>query len=487
MQSDVILLSVAAMYAADRATIAGGVPGKVLMENAGGAVAAAIRERYERGRVLVLCGPGNNGGDGFVVARLLAEQGWPVQLVLLGDRGELKGDAAAAAASWAGPVDPPERAEVEAASLVVDALFGAGLDRPLEGAARTLVERVAASGRPVVAVDVPSGVQGDTGLVLGCAAQAALTVTFCRRKPGHLLLPGRLLVGEVVVADIGIPDEVVHGTGSRLRANEPPLWLDCLPRRTPLDHKYTFGHAVVAGGDLPMTGAARLAARAALRVGAGLVTIACPTGALGVYAATNTAVMVRPYDDEAGFRAILEDPRRNAVLLGPGAGVGEALRRQVLLTLGLDRRVVLDADALTSFQGEPEVLFGAVRGTCVLTPHDGELARLLDLEGDRLARALAAAERSGCVVLLKGGDTVVAAPDGRAAIHGAAPPELATAGTGDVLAGLVLGLLAQGMPGFEAAAAAVWLHGASAARFGPGLIAEDLGESLPAVLRELRR
>jgi ADP-dependent NAD(P)H-hydrate dehydratase / NAD(P)H-hydrate epimerase len=217
------------------------------------------------------------------------------------------------------------------------------------------------------------------------------------------------------------------------------------------------------------------------------VTIACPTGALGVYAATNTAVMVRPYDDEAGFRAILEDPRRNAVLLGPGAGVGEALRRQVLLTLGLDRRVVLDADALTSFQGEPEVLFGAVRGTCVLTPHDGELARLLDLEGDRLARALAAAERSGCVVLLKGGDTVVAAPDGRAAIHGAAPPELATAGTGDVLAGLVLGLLAQGMPGFEAAAAAVWLHGASAARFGPGLIAEDLGESLPAVLRELRR
>jgi hydroxyethylthiazole kinase-like uncharacterized protein yjeF len=479
------ICSIAQMAAADAAAIAAGVPGGDLMANAGTAVAEALMGRFVRVPTVVLCGPGNNGGDGFVVARRLAQAGWHVRVALSGARQRLRGDAAAAARTWDGATLALEPAILEGAGLVVDALFGAGLARPIEGVARKMVEAVRTARLPVVAVDVPSGIDGDTGEVRGAAARAVLTVTFHRPKPGHLLLPGRVHVGELVVADIGIPDRITTTLGIRLWANGPQLWRRLLPRRTPASHKYSHGHALVLGGGVATSGAGRMAARAALRAGAGLVTVVCAEPALAVHAAQLTAVMVRPFADQAGFVRELEDSRRTAILLGPGAGVGEDLRQRVLAALASGKACILDADALTSFADRPAELFEAIRGPCVLTPHEGEFKRVFDLEGDKLTRARAAATQSGAVVLLKGADTVVAAPDGRAIIQPDAPATLATAGSGDVLGGIALGLLAQGMPVFEAAAAAVWLHARAARCLGPGMIAEDLIEALPTALAAL--
>ena len=478
------LISVAEMYAADAAAARAGTPGLTLMENAGRAVAHAVTRRWAPRPVALLCGPGNNGGDGFVAARLLADAGWPVRLGLLGARERLTGDAAAMAARWEGPVEPLAPALLDGAPLVVDALFGAGLTRPLAGAALALAEESAARGLPCAAVDIPSGIHGDSGAALGGAFRAALTVTFGRRKTGHLLLPGRLCTGELVCADIGIPPAALAAGEARVHENAPALWRALLPAPAPDGHKYSRGHALVVGGDGAHSGAARLAARAALRAGAGLVTVHAPEAALPVYAAQLTAVMVASTVDLA---AALADERRNALLIGPGCGVSPATRERTLRALGAGKRCVLDADALTAFRGEPAALFAALGPDAVLTPHEGEYRRLFSHQGDKLARARAAARESGAVVALKGADSVIAAPDGRAAINANAPPTLATAGTGDVLAGFILGLLAQGMPAFEAAAAGVWLHGAAAAAFGPGLIAEDLSETLPRVLRGLAR
>ena len=478
------LLTVTEMAAADRAAIAGGVSGERLMEAAGMAVAEAIRERWTARPVSVLCGPGNNGGDGFVVARLLADAGWSVRLALLGDKQRLKGDAAIMAARWEGAIESLGVSSLDGAELVVDGLFGAGLGRPVEGVARQVIEAI---GVDCVAIDTPSGVHGDSGAVWGAAAQAKLTVTFFRRKPGHLLLPGRGLCGETLVADIGIPEAVLDEIAPRCHANGPALWGAAHPRPGPADHKYSRGHAVVVGGGIETTGAARLAARAALRAGAGLVTLACPPGALMVYAQALEAVMTRAIAEPHGFDDLLDDARRNAVLIGPGNGVGETTRKRVLAGLAAKKACVFDADALTSFENQPSELFKAISSPCILTPHEGEFSRLFDFQGDKLSRARAAAAESGAVVLLKGADTVIAAPDGRAAINHNAPPELATAGSGDVLAGIAVALLAQGMSAFDAACAAAWLHGDAAARFGPGLIAEDICETLPATLAALEK
>ncbi|MHA1601338.1 MAG: NAD(P)H-hydrate dehydratase [Alphaproteobacteria bacterium] len=491
MNNDQAVLTVAEMARADAAAIAGGVPGRTLMDNAGRAVADAIRVHFSPCSVLVLCGPGNNGGDGFVVARYLSDAGWPVRVALLGRREALHGDAAAHAALWSGEIVPltdDVTNEIASAGMVIDALFGAGLSRSLNGAARIAVEAVAAAGLPVVAVDIPSGITGDDGVVLGdCAVRADLTVTFFRMKPAHLLLPGRSHCGDVVVADIGIPPAVLGDINPRTFANSPALWVARLPRRLPESHKYDFGHAVIVGGEV-MTGAARLAARAALRVGAGLVSLVCPPAVLPVYAQASPSVITLPMETLAEFQDLLKDPRKNAVLIGPGGGIGSTTRKQVAAALGAGKAVAIDADALTSFADRPDELFQAGAGRCVLTPHEGEFARLFpDLTGSKLERARAAAQRSGAVVLLKGQDTVIADPDGRAVINGNAPPDLATAGSGDVLAGFIVGLLAQGLESFPAAAAAAWLHGAAGAALGRGLIAEDLPEVLPKVFRHLPR
>jgi hydroxyethylthiazole kinase-like uncharacterized protein yjeF len=495
------LLTPAEMGRADRLTIEAGTPGIRLMEAAGRAVADAVGHRFTVGtRVVVLCGPGNNGGDGFVAARILRERGYVVSLLLLGDRDRLAGDARAAAERWPGAVDAATAAGVarEAAKcgVVVDALYGAGLSRPLDGEARAIVEAVNTARRRVIAVDLPSGIDGATGRVMGAAVRAELSVTFFRMKPGHLLLPGRLHCGKVITADIGIRPWVLKEIAPKTMRDAPEAWRDHLHAPGLADHKYSRGHAVVVSGPMTRTGAARMAADAALRVGAGLVTLASPPDALVVNASHLTAVMLARMDGAAGLAEILSDARRNAVVLGPALGVGEATAALVAAAMASPAAVVLDADALTTAAADPQAAFAALAARpapVVLTPHEGEFARLFpDLDpraaGADLAkteRAARAAVHSGAVVILKGADTVIAAPDGRVAIADNAPADLATAGSGDVLAGIVGGLLARGLPGFEAACASVWLHGECGRRAGPGLVAEDLARHLAPALADL--
>ncbi len=479
------LLDRARTSEADRRAVAAGTSIEQLMLRAGDAVAGQIQERWDARPVVVLCGPGNNGGDGLVVARRLAERGWPVRVALLGTRERLGGAARRQADRWHGPIEAIGPHSLDGAALVVDALFGAGLSRALEGPALETLAAAHGRGVPIVAVDVPSGVDGDTGEDLGAAA-AVLTVTFVRKKPGHLLLPGRRLCGEVVVADIGIDESIVTALAPDAFENAPPLWIDGLPRPGTEDHKYSRGHALIVGG-YPLTGAARMAARAAARAGAGLTTIAAPAVAWPIYAMASPSVMVAPVDTAEDFARLLADPRISSILIGPGSGAGAETRTRVAAILETRRPAVLDADAISAFGGDPAALWRAIRGPCVITPHEGEFRRVFDFGGVKLARARAAAAASGAVIVLKGSDTVIAAPDGRVAINANAPPTLATAGAGDVLGGLVAGLLAQGMEPWKAAAAAVWMHGAAAAAFGPGLIAEDLPERIPGVWRRLHR
>ena len=488
------LLSLSEMYEADRLAVERGVAGTALMDAAGQGVADAITTRRPPGRALVLCGPGNNGGDGFVAARLLSEAGWQVNLALLGDPGALKGDAALMAGRWTGAVLPLAADLVQDQDVIIDAIFGAGLSRPVEGAVAELLANIDQSDALKVAVDVPSGVDGDSGAVRGVSYQADVTVTFFRKKPGHILLPGRALCGEVELVDIGTPVEVLDEINPPTCLNDPALWLTQWRWPGLSGHKYSRGHSLVVSGPLKSTGAAVLGAYAALRIGSGLVTVACPSDALPALAARLTAVMTAPFEDNSGFMDILADDRKNAVLAGPGNGVNDFTRERVKAILRAGRRTVLDADALTVFRDDPRTLLDLLHEDCVLTPHDGEFSRIFpDLAEDmekgemgKLDRVRAAARLSGAVVLLKGADTVVARPDGRAVINDNAPPELATAGAGDVLSGIITGLLAQGMPAFEAAAAGAWVHGAAARAVGPGLIAEDLWDAIPRVLKDLK-
>jgi hydroxyethylthiazole kinase-like uncharacterized protein yjeF len=485
---DSVLLSCAEMAAADRLAVGNGVSSQELMEAAGGAIADLIQQRFMPQTTLVLCGPGNNGGDGFVCARHLAASGWPVRIALLGERRALRGDARWAAQLWEGDVGTVSLAQLDDRPLVVDALFGAGLARPLEGEVRRVVEAIDSRGVEMVAVDVPSGLNGDTGRVEGAAAHARATVTFFRPKPGHFSVSGRQLCGELKVAEIGIPRRVLSEVAPRTWLNGPGLWKAALRQEGLEDHKYRRGEAVVFGGEVS-TGAARLAALAARRAGAGLLSLLAAASVIPVYQAAEPGNVMLPFDPTQGIGSKIADPRKHAFLIGPGAGVGELLRRHVTEILALGRPTVLDADALTSFARQPGQLFDQIKGPCVLTPHEGEFARLFpdlpDTMG-KLERARRAAYRSNATVLLKGPDTTIAAPDGRAVINHNAPPSLATAGSGDVLAGLIVGLLAQGMAPLAAAAAGAWIHGEAAQGFGPGLIAEDLLTRIPSVLAQVQ-
>lgn len=443
------LLSPQQMYRADELAFSAGIAVGQLIESAGRAVADEIVRRYGARRTVVLCGPGNNGKDGAVAARYLRHWGWPVEISV---------------------------AEFSGAELIIDALFGAGLNRDFPA---ELAGRINGVGVPIIAIDVPSGLDGNSGQPRGACLRADLTITFFRKKPAHLLMPGRELCGKVVLADIGIPAAVLDSIKPQLWENSKPE----LRSHGAATHKYKKGHAVVVSGPRLSTGAARLTATAALRIGAGLVTIAGSAEALLVHAQQTTAIMLASISGALDLSLLLSDQRKNAVCVGPAAGVNSGTRGSVRAVLGSGARTVLDADALTSFSQNPNELFELIRENpsrpVVLTPHEGEFGRLFnDLTHRSKAkheRAIIAAQRSGAIVILKGPDTVIASPDGRAAINMNAPPSLATAGSGDVLAGLVTGLLAQGMEGFEAARAAVWIHGDAANRHGPhGLDAERL-------------
>jgi ADP-dependent NAD(P)H-hydrate dehydratase / NAD(P)H-hydrate epimerase len=489
------VLTTAEMERADRLTIAAGTPGFALMLSAGQAVAEAAQDLVEEGPILVVAGPGNNGGDGFVAAAELAAQGREVSVSLMGERDALKGDAASAAKGWKHPLLPFTPQAVGKPALIIDALFGAGLNRTVTGEAHDMIAAINANGAPVIAVDLPSGVNGTSAAVMGIAVRAQETVTFFRKKPAHLLLPGRLHCGRVRVADIGIDASVLDEIKPQAFENTPQFWRRAFPVPRTEAHKYARGHVLAVSGDMAATGAARMTARASLRAGAGLVTLASPRDALAVNATALTAVMVRPVDTAIEFAEQLSDKRFNACMIGPGAGIGERTRDFVHTALQVPRALVLDADALTSFADAPDRLFEAIKAAgeagVVLTPHDGEFPRLFsDLSNkhpgrSKLERVRAAAERSGAVVLLKGPDTTVAAPDGRATIAANAPPWLATAGAGDVLSGIIAGLMAQGVPAFEAASIGVWMHGEAGREAGPGLIAEDLPEVMPAVHRHI--
>jgi hydroxyethylthiazole kinase-like uncharacterized protein yjeF len=463
------ILTVAEMTAADQAAIAAGTPGLVLMERAGAAVAQAIRQRFKPCRVAVLCGPGNNGGDGYVVARLLKRRGWTVWVETFGS--PTSPDARAMAARWRGETRPIAAAN-RTADLYVDALFGAGLSKPLAGEALRMARASQTLKGRVVAIDTPSGVAGDSGEILGGTAfRADVTVTFHRRKIGHALERGRSACGELVVADIGLDD-----TPASLLENGPDLWLERFPWPDAASHKHARGRLAVVSGEQLSTGAARLAARGGLRIGAGVVTVLSPPSALAVNAAHLEAIMLRGFENDAELVAGVDNA--DAVVIGPAAGVTPATRARIFALARTGAAMVLDADALTVFRDKPADLFKALDRDDVLTPHPGEFERifpgLLDKSAHRIEAARKAADLAGAIVLLKGADTVIAAPDGRAAVNIDPAPWLATAGSGDVLAGFIAGLIAQGMDSFEAACAGSWIHAECARRHGPGLIAEDL-------------
>ncbi|PPB81644.1 hydroxyethylthiazole kinase-like uncharacterized protein yjeF/hydroxyethylthiazole kinase-like uncharacterized protein yjeF [Albidovulum inexpectatum] len=521
-----VLLGTAEMRGIEQSAIASGaVTGLDLMERAGRGVVEAMFDQWPAlarasFRTLVLCGPGNNGGDGFVIARILRQWGWAVDLLLLGSPDRLPPDARVNHDRWAriGPVgrlDLSAKLDLGGVDVVIDAVFGTGLSRPFEFDGLAQIAQVAARDIPagesdhwpgkriaVVAVDIPSGLCADSGRILRRAGRAVpvgrrahLTVTFHRPKLGHFLAEGPESCGRLVVKPIGLETQPDPEPGIRLTV--PPGGL-----AKASGHKYRHGHALILGGPAGRGGAARLAARAALRIGAGLVTIGSPPEAMAENAARLDAVMLRPVKDAVELNALLEDPRINALCVGPGLGTGA--RERALVAAALAHRgasLVLDADALTILAADGRN-FAALRPDCVLTPHEGEFARLFPDIADRL-RALPeqgpaysrleaareAARRAGCVVLLKGEDTIIADPSGRCRInsasYGRAAPWLATAGSGDVLAGFVTGLMARGFDPFDAACAGAWLHVEAGRAFGPGLIAEDLPETLPCVLRRL--
>ena len=526
----------------------GSVSGLELMERAGAAVAGHIRLRWPRaGRVSVLCGPGNNGGDGYVIARHLAQAGWRVRVLGMDNRPGP--DAAEMKRRWTriGPILPLTEHELrrESSDLYVDAIFGTGLTRPPEGEIAAILRHLGGTGGDrawfrarLVAVDCPSGLCLDSGAFLGRRRgpgefdlRARLTVAFDSPKPGHLLERGPDCCGTLVIADIGL--EGWHRGEARVLNNAKTIEFQRFPaltaiwpefdipdrrrlqiearkrarwlskRETATDHKFGHGHALVIAGAMGQGGAARLSARAALRTGAGLVTICPPKSALIEHLGPPDALMRRGLDDADALAALLQDARISGLCLGPGCGIDRAAALLPVL-LASERPCVLDADALTALAARG---FEGLHENCVLTPHGGEFARLfpdlaerLHAQPDqgpaysRLDAAGDAAARCGAIILLKGPDTVIAAPPprgradrpGRAVIHSAFDiPWLATAGAGDVLAGVITGLLARGLPGLSAAQTGALIHAKAARRFGPGLIADDLPEQIPGVFRDM--
>lgn len=460
--------------------------GTDLMEEAGLSVVREIEQAYSGKSALVLCGPGNNGGDGFVIARHLNKKGWNVEVALLGPEENLKGDARYMAALWDGDIKNIKNLEMGSYDLIIDTIFGTGLSREISGPLKQVIANVNQANSPVIAVDIPSGIEGDTGRQLGASVDADMTVTFCRKKPAHLLYPSKERCGKIIITDIGIPDKNVEYIKPDIFINCCELWQDKLPKYNGDIHKYHKGHAVIVSGDKIHTGASRLAAAAAQRIGAGLVSISSPDDALDIHAAALTSIMIRKRQE---ISEDLRNEKFNSWCIGPAAGLTEETRQETIGLLTAGKKTVIDADAITVFENDPEELFKATRNNAnsVLTPHAGEFKRIFPelTEHDKISAAREAAVISGAIVIYKGSDTVIANPQGIAVVSENAPSNLATAGSGDVLAGIVCGLMAQNMEIFDAACAAQWIHSECGNIFGPGLISEDLPNLIPEVLKKI--
>lgn len=489
------LLTADEMRRAEQITIDGGTPSLTLMENAGRAVAEEVVRRFPRGsKVAVCCGRGNNGGDGFVCARILRERGFQVRLGLLGAPEDLKEEPKEMARRWDETIEPLNTSMLEGTDIIIDGIMGAGLKGPVNGEIADIIQSVNEKKTPVIAIDMPTGIEMTHGSVQGIAFEAVSTVTFFRKKTGQVQLPGKTHCGDVRISDIGISSKVLADIVPQTFLNEPDFWLRYYPRLHKEGHKYDRGHAVVVSGPMERTGASRLSAMAALRTGAGLVSLATSKSAFYVNAAQLTTIMLSVFDGAGSLGDLLaSDPRQNAVLIGPGAGLSQQTCENVAAVLSSEATAVIDAEGLTAFEQNPQDLFGLIQNRnapTIITPHKGEFDRIFPELGNaesKLEQTKRAAEISGSVVIFKGPITIIAAPDGLSAIMEDAPPWLATAGTGDVLAGMITGLCAQGMSPFDAAAAAVWMHAELARTFGPGLISEDMPALLPPLLQRLNK
>ena len=484
------LLTPRQMGLADQLTIDAGVPGIELMEAAGAFLAQVVKKHFENPQsVLVVCGPGNNGGDGYVLARLLSDVGLPVDVFVPLGTENIGGDAKIAFECLSGQVRQIDDPDWSAYALIVDALFGAGLTKDIEGKLGSIVSHINDSPAMVLAVDLPSGINGETGTICGNAVVSDVTATFFRYKPGHLLYPGKSHCGTTEVGQIGILDTVLAEIGIDTFHNRPELWNSHLPKRKSTQHKYSRGHTLVLSGAITKSGAARLMASAALRMGSGLVTLAGASDVLPINASRLDSVMFAEANDAGEFRHLLKDDRVNCLCLGPGMPPNDTTRLFVSEALGTGKNTVLDAGALSAFDDRQDLFFKQIsdrKRDVIITPHSGEFARLFPELTDlpsKLEMARQAAATANAVVVLKGPDTIVANNCGHAAIASNAPPWLATAGSGDVLTGMIAGLLAQGMQAFEAGCAAVWIHGEAANIIGSSLVSSDLDYGLTEAIK----
>jgi NAD(P)H-hydrate epimerase len=483
------ILSNEQMANADRITMDSGIDGFGLMQNAGNSASSIILERYKPCKVMIMCGPGNNGGDGFVIAQRLLENGFTVDVASLIKIENYKGDALLAAKQYKGEIFNFSDLEIKNYDLVVDALFGTGFSKELDKELQNIFIKIKQASIPVVAIDIPSGVNGSTGEASNNCCNADLTITFCRKKIGHVLMPGMEKCGEIIICDIGIPDASVQKAGYSLIENNPLIWQEYFKPKQRSDNKYNYGHCVIFGGS-KLTGAARLAARSAMRIGSGLCSISCNKDASIIYRTAEPHVMINDWDHCSEFIDFIDDPKKNAVLIGPGAGVdlGDDLVNVIKKTCRLEnKKVVLDADALTVFQNKEEELYQFLHKDCILTPHDGEFSRIFPdlINKNKIEKAIMAAKLSGANILLKGADTIIAEPEGRIVVNNNGTADLATGGSGDILAGLIIGLLAQRIPAFEASCLAAYIHGRAAQIIGHGLVATDIPDKIPEILSEM--
>lgn len=482
------IITTATMRAAEQVALDSGISMRQLMENAGRAVAEEVIRHYAPRLTLIVCGPGNNGGDGFVVAKYLREEGWPVRVMsVVRSLDEYKGAAAEAAQEYPGEIDGLSPYGLENVELVVDALFGTGLSQPINGEIKALIDILNDIDAPKISVDMPSGIASDSGKVLGAAVEADLTVTFGRARTGHFLVPGCLNSGKVVVADIGIPEKLF--LGDRIMANRPSRWMHHLQEPLASDNKFARGACLILGSG-QMTGAVKLATHASRRAGAGLSIVACPTVSYPIYATTAMGEVVLPVDTHTQLKDIFEKRQVKSVLIGPGSPPDENTQGSVLRLLEDKIPLVIDGGAISAFEGNSRRLLDALHDQVIITPHEGEFSRLFPEFEDgplgKISRVRKASEIAGCTIVMKGYDTVIADQEGSCVVNNNAPATLATAGAGDVLAGIIVGLRAHVPSAYIAAQIGVWIHGEAAQPLGEGLIAEDLISAIPRVWELLR-